>query len=115
MSVVPTTDPARSARPLMPMGPSLGSTHAALGAPGNPAREGLRRNEQHPHATLSTPSKQLSVAGAAQVFDEQGRLVDPTVRKLTAQFIEEFADFVARRSDARTRHLERRPVGEPHR
>lgn len=40
--------------------------------------------------------KQLYVAGAAQVFDEQGHLVDPTVKKRSAEFMEGFANFIAR-------------------
>jgi chromate reductase, NAD(P)H dehydrogenase (quinone) len=38
--------------------------------------------------------KQLYVAGAAQVFDAEGRLVDETVRKLLSDFIAGFAAFV---------------------
>lgn len=39
--------------------------------------------------------KQLYVAGAGQVFDAEGRLVDPKVTKLLADFMDGFAKFVA--------------------
>ncbi|TMH37872.1 MAG: NAD(P)H-dependent oxidoreductase [Betaproteobacteria bacterium] len=38
--------------------------------------------------------KQLYVAGAAQVFDAEGRLVDETVRKLLSDFMVGFTAFV---------------------
>lgn len=40
--------------------------------------------------------KQLYVAGAAQVFDDEGKLVDETVKKRLSAFLAGFADFVAR-------------------
>ncbi|MGQ0721116.1 MAG: NADPH-dependent FMN reductase [Candidatus Eiseniibacteriota bacterium] len=38
--------------------------------------------------------KQLYVAGAGQVFDAEGRLVDEKIRKLLAEFVSGFAAFV---------------------
>jgi NAD(P)H-dependent FMN reductase len=38
--------------------------------------------------------KQLYIAGAAQVFDAEGRLVDETVKKLLSDFMAGFAAFV---------------------
>ncbi len=37
--------------------------------------------------------KQLYVAGAAQVFDAEGRLVDEKIRKLLSEFMAGFAAF----------------------
>lgn len=42
--------------------------------------------------------KQLYVAGAGKVFDEEGRLVDGTIRELLDQWVRGFADFVRARS-----------------
>ena len=39
--------------------------------------------------------KQLYVAGAADVFDENGKLVDDTVQQLLSEFMAGFAEFVA--------------------
>jgi NAD(P)H-dependent FMN reductase len=39
--------------------------------------------------------EQLYVAGAAQVFDAQGRLIDEKVRKLLSEFMAGFAAFVS--------------------
>jgi len=39
--------------------------------------------------------KQLHVATAAKVFDAEGALIDEKVRKLLAEFMAGFADFVA--------------------
>ncbi len=39
--------------------------------------------------------QQLYVAGAAQIFDEHGRLVDETIGKLASRFMEGFAAFAA--------------------
>jgi NAD(P)H-dependent FMN reductase len=38
--------------------------------------------------------RQLYVAGAAQVFDAEGRLVDETIKKLLSEFMIRFATFV---------------------
>jgi hypothetical protein len=38
--------------------------------------------------------KQLYVAGAGQVFDADGRLVDEKTRKLVSEFMAGFAEFV---------------------
>jgi chromate reductase, NAD(P)H dehydrogenase (quinone) len=39
--------------------------------------------------------KQLYVAGAAKAFDEQGKLVDQTVKQLLSEFMAGFAEFIA--------------------
>jgi NAD(P)H-dependent FMN reductase len=38
--------------------------------------------------------KQLYVAGAAQVFDSEGRLIDEKIRKLLSEFVAGFSRFV---------------------
>jgi hypothetical protein len=43
--------------------------------------------------TRAWSGKQLYVAGAAQAFDAEGRLVDERVRGLLAEFVAGFASF----------------------